>query len=99
MSERSKTHQLLGWLMNLTQQCHYCERPVERYNDIFVGFGIDPQDGIQALDIFQRRYLFTFMATVDHVIPRQDGGKTVRSNVVLACWPCNQGRHRKPKKR
>lgn len=28
-------------------------------------------------------------ATVDHVIPRSKGGKTVWNNVVVACSPCN----------
>ncbi len=98
MSERSKTHQLLTKLLSETNKCHYCCKVVERYNDIFRSFGLDPVDGLQALDTFQRRYLFSTMATVDHVIPRQSGGKTVKSNVVLCCWLCNQARHRKPGK-
>lgn len=97
MSDRSKTHQLLGQLMKESCRCHYCGKPVERYNEIFHSFGVDPVDGIGALDTFQRRYLFSFMATVDHVVARQDGGKTIRANVVLACWGCNQARHRKPR--
>jgi 5-methylcytosine-specific restriction endonuclease McrA len=28
--------------------------------------------------------------TIDHVIPRSKGGKTVWTNVVMACKPCNQ---------
>jgi 5-methylcytosine-specific restriction endonuclease McrA len=28
--------------------------------------------------------------TIDHVIPRSKGGKTVWTNVVIACKPCNQ---------
>lgn len=28
-------------------------------------------------------------ATIDHVVPRARGGKTVWKNVVLACKPCN----------
>ena len=99
MSERSRQHALLDWLMTQGNKCHYCAKIVERYNDIFLGFGVDPKDGLQELTPFQRHYLFSTMATVDHVIPRQDGGPTTRANVVLSCWGCNQGRHRKPKKR
>lgn len=29
-------------------------------------------------------------ATVDHVVPRTKGGKTIWQNVVLACPPCNR---------
>lgn len=29
-------------------------------------------------------------ATLDHVLPRSRGGKTVWTNVVVACMPCNQ---------
>lgn len=29
-------------------------------------------------------------ATYDHVVPRAQGGKTVWSNIVIACLPCNQ---------
>jgi 5-methylcytosine-specific restriction endonuclease McrA len=28
--------------------------------------------------------------TIDHVIPRSKGGKTIWTNVVMACKPCNQ---------
>ena len=28
--------------------------------------------------------------TIDHVIPRSKGGKTIWTNVVIACKPCNQ---------
>tara|TARA_R110002074_G_scaffold349387_1_gene519823 strand:- start:1815 stop:2315 length:501 start_codon:yes stop_codon:yes gene_type:complete len=28
--------------------------------------------------------------TIDHVVPRSKGGKSVWSNVVVACKPCNQ---------
>ncbi len=27
--------------------------------------------------------------TIDHVVPRARGGTNARTNVVLACWPCN----------
>lgn len=98
MSERSKQYHLLTWLLSKSDKCYYCSKTVERYNDIFESFGLNPADGLAELDSFQRRYLFQTMATVDHVIPRSEGGATRRENVVLACFPCNQGRHRKPKR-
>jgi len=30
-----------------------------------------------------------FLATVDHVIPKSKGGSDDKSNLVLACYPCN----------
>ena len=30
--------------------------------------------------------------TYDHVVPRSRGGKTVWENIVMACWPCNDGK-------
>jgi len=30
--------------------------------------------------------------TFDHVVPRCQGGKTVWENIVMACWPCNDGK-------
>ncbi len=39
------------------------------------------------------QYCDTFIPkeyTVDHVIPRTKGGKTVFDNVVLSCFKCNQ---------
>lgn len=32
--------------------------------------------------------------TTDHVVPRASGGRTGRSNLVLACYACNQQRAR-----
>jgi len=28
--------------------------------------------------------------TYDHVIPRSKGGKTIWTNIVTCCWPCNK---------
>lgn len=98
MSERSKQYHLLTWLLSKGNKCFYCSKVVERYNDIFESFKLNPEDGLEELDSFQRRYLFQTMATVDHVIPRSEGGATRKENVVLACFPCNQARHRKPKR-
>jgi 5-methylcytosine-specific restriction endonuclease McrA len=30
--------------------------------------------------------------TFDHVVPKKDGGKASKHNLVLACWICNQVR-------
>ena len=30
--------------------------------------------------------------TFEHVIPRCQGGKTEWSNIVMACWPCNDAK-------
>ena len=35
--------------------------------------------------------------TGEHLHPRQDGGTDSSSNIVAACWTCNQGRHRRKK--
>jgi 5-methylcytosine-specific restriction endonuclease McrA len=32
------------------------------------------------------------LATLDHVIPRSRGGRTVAENLVLACHACNNAR-------
>lgn len=37
-----------------------------------------------------RKNLVKTEATVDHVVPRTKGGKSVWQNVVLACPPCNR---------
>lgn len=33
-----------------------------------------------------------FKATIDHVIPLSDGGKSLYNNLVLSCYNCNQKR-------
>jgi 5-methylcytosine-specific restriction endonuclease McrA len=30
--------------------------------------------------------------TYDHVVPRAQGGRTVWENIVMACYPCNEGK-------
>jgi 5-methylcytosine-specific restriction endonuclease McrA len=36
-----------------------------------------------------------FQCTAEHVVARQDGGKDEASNIVAACWRCNQLRHKR----
>lgn len=33
--------------------------------------------------------------TAEHLVARQDGGKDGVSNIVAACWACNQRRHKR----
>jgi len=34
---------------------------------------------------FERRFM-----TIDHIIPKRDGGTNALKNLTLACWLCNQ---------
>ena len=38
-------------------------------------------------------YLPKSKRTIDHIIPRCEGGSDELSNLRLACYPCNHGRH------
>lgn len=40
----------------------------------------------------------TRRATLDHVIPRSEGGPNHESNLVVACGPCNQAKGDMPLK-
>lgn len=31
--------------------------------------------------------------TLDHIVPRSEGGPNSYANLRLACYPCNHGRH------
>lgn len=35
--------------------------------------------------------------TAEHLVPRCEGGKNSKDNIVAACWLCNYGRHRRKK--
>lgn len=39
------------------------------------------------------------LCTAEHVVRQAEGGPTSRSNIVAACFECNNNRHRKPVKR
>jgi len=36
-----------------------------------------------------------FMCTGEHLEAHKDGGKANQSNIVAACWFCNQKRHKR----
>ncbi|QHL91632.1 restriction endonuclease [Sphingomonas changnyeongensis] len=36
-----------------------------------------------------------FKATAEHLVPRQNGGRTDRDNIAAACRLCNMRRHRR----
>lgn len=37
----------------------------------------------------------SLFSTAEHLVARKDGGTNGNSNVVAACWTCNQSRHRR----
>lgn len=37
--------------------------------------------------------------TAEHLVRKADGGKNSYTNVVAACFECNNGRHRPPERR
>gem|GEM_PF-308648 len=70
---------------NLQQgRCIYCELPM--WSD-------DPE-------AFAKKYKITikqakpFQCTAEHLKAKQDGGKDAESNIVAACFYCNQKRHK-----
>jgi len=50
---------------------------------------------------FRRRYGLTardaesLLSTAEHLVAHKDGGTDGNSNVVAACWTCNQRRHQR----
>ena len=75
---------------NLQQGCCiYCELPMWLYNP----------------EAFAKKYKITanqaklFKCTAEHLKAKQEGGKDTESNIVAACYFCNQKRHKckKPK--
>lgn len=56
--------------------------------------GVDPRApgrirARRALCAWCDQHLMLREATIDHVIPRAQGGTNARQNLVLACYPCN----------
>ena len=64
-------------------RCIYCELPMWLDNP----------------EAFAKKYKITikgaalFKCTAEHLLARQDGGKDKESNIVAACYFCNQKRH------
>ena len=55
-------------------------------------------DWCVSLNKFQKKcqgktWLSKWHATLEHIIPRSQGGKNVLSNLMLACRKCNQERN------
>lgn len=46
--------------------------------------------GVLVRDNFSCAYCGKFAETIDHVIPRKDGGKSTYENCVAACTSCNR---------
>lgn len=62
-------------------RCHYCGKPMWL---------------VAANELpLPRRMAALLRCTAEHLTARQDGGTHRRSNIVAACWWCNQRRHRR----
>lgn len=65
--------------------CYYCHSPM---------WSSDTQSQfIPQYKITSRQAKF-YQCTAEHLEARQDGGKDIVSNIVAACYFCNQQRHR-----
>lgn len=62
--------------------CHYCKKPL-------AWLRVDTCDPIW-------RRIYSEGATMDHIIPQSKGGRHEASNLVVACFPCNQARGNTP---
>ncbi|WP_417688586.1 HNH endonuclease [Pseudidiomarina sp.] len=67
-------------------RCYYCGHPMWHPNDKNFArkHHLSPK---------QARW---FRCTAEHVHAKCDGGSNEASNIVAACWLCNQRRHRRP---
>lgn len=65
-------------------RCFYCDLPMWQYDPV----------------AFATRFRITarqakrFRCTAEHLVARCEGGKTLRENIVAACWYCNSRRQR-----
>ena len=66
-------------------RCFYCGLPTCLNN--FSDFAAK-----HSLTVRQAKRL---QCTAEHLQARKDGGADGKSNIVAACWTCNQGRHRR----
>lgn len=65
-------------------RCYYCEFPMWRGS-------VEYFARLHGITLGQARQ---FQCTAEHLLARQDGGGNGRSNIVAACWVCNQRRHK-----
>ncbi len=66
-------------------RCYYCDFPMWRGS-------IEHFARLYGITLGQARQ---FQCTAEHLLARQDGGGDVRSNIVAACFVCNQRRHKR----
>ncbi|MNL45455.1 hypothetical protein D3C87_1681030 [compost metagenome] len=66
-------------------RCYYCEFPMWRGS-------VEYFARLHDVTLGQARQ---FQCTAEHLLARQDGGGNGRSNIVAACWACNQRRHKR----
>ena len=68
---------------NQSGRCYYCGMPM---------WADDPQEfaNQHGITLGQAK---RFQCTGEHLVARQDGGSSGRSNIVAACLYCNKGRH------
>ena len=75
-------------------RCVYCKNPlihskVLKNMEKLLGLVSFPTSGTNA----QRHgVVFILRATVDHVVPLSQGGRTELANLVTSCWSCNYGK-------
>lgn len=71
-----------------TGRCYYCGCPMWTNNDI---------------EKFAKKYSISteqakkLQCTAEHLVARCDGGSNEQSNIVAACYFCNQNRHKQKK--
>ena len=64
-------------------RCWYCDTPMWSRNP----------DEFRKRYNLQRRTVYRYQCTAEHLIARQDGGGNGADNIVAACRHCNQTRH------
>jgi hypothetical protein len=76
--------------------CRYCEIRVidERvFIKMETVIGSEHFKAKGSTNALRHGMIFSFKATVDHVIPISYGGETTRDNGVTSCWNCNLGKY------
>lgn len=75
-------------------RCRYCQRRVvtRRLLRLFHGVVGSASFSIGTTNKTTHGAALAYRAVVDHVVPRWRGGRTERSNLVTACYPCNFGK-------